>query len=222
MTQGFRFRRVRLSAAAVILSAGSLALAATGAEATNWEGVTSASGNSESDPNSCVDSLNRTDNLGVTIYYSSNMPSELINAVTNVRTFVIDPTNVETSIVAEHLESTDVVWASQNYTTTCENIAGFEWYPSGGSIGIYQCDIELANGSCDHAIIRHYKDWVVDRHNEGNSVLVRRTVCHEFGHALSLAHRLDSDDGCMQTPSGNASKWYTPHDLAHINNSSNW
>lgn len=210
----------------VVTVATALAVAAAAAGgpavADNWSGPTGASGNSENNPNTCVDNVNRTDNSGVSVYYSSNVPNELRTATDLVRQYVIDPTNVTTTTASVHLESTDVVFASQNYSSICEHLNIGQWWPDGNILAIYQCDgVPPPTLACDHAILRFHKDQMVKWHNDGLSVFVRRFVCHEFGHALSLTH-FTSDDGCMQASPKFASTWYSNHDLNHINDLGNW
>jgi hypothetical protein len=178
----------------------------------NWSGATGVAGNSETDGTACINQVNMTDNKDIGIYYPSSGSPDLVNATNWVRTQLLNPTAIDTSLAAAHTEVTDVVVSDAYYTSICEQDVGMKWTPAGNLIGLEQCEVALANGRCGHAIVRISR-YILDSYNNDGDRLV---ACHEVGHAIGLTHR-PTGDGCIQESPLLGSTYYTPHDLAHFN-----
>jgi hypothetical protein len=184
---------------AVISGVALLVLIGPAAVASNWQGATSKTG--------C--NLNMTENSQVAIY-GFGLSSATANAVSWVRTNVLDPTALTTSTPSS-AGTADVVVYDAYYVEIC----GEKMYSAGGDyVGFANCTkkhtVGQYAGRCDvHEVFidQAYVDAVA-------TSAERRILCHELSHTLSLSHR-DVSDSCIRTPPLVAV--LADHDKAHIN-----
>lgn len=131
--------------------------------------------------------LNLADNSDHTFAFD-NVTDEMKNATNWVRTEILNPTVLFTSVVQE-TSNTHVVTYDRQYTGFC----GYDWWePSShnGIIGIATCASLTGTGICQRHEIRYNTAWT-------NLVSVssrRALACHENGHAVGIKHR---EAGCM-------------------------
>lgn len=196
-------RRIAALGCALVLSIGSMLLAATPASATNFSGITGLTG---------CDDLNQADNATHTFNYIS-LGADNTAATDWVRSNVINPTVINTSIDSTPDELTDVNVIDKRYVDYC----GYNWYtPSGGGvIGAAKCDLLSPTNRCDRHTVRYTNTWTDTASTTGR----RWLACHENGHALGLKHRNENADGCMSPSYVNAATStvaYSLHDKAHL------
>lgn len=173
------------------------------ASANNWFGNTGRAGGA----GTCV-GRNMTDSSNVVFNYVDVSRGQR-RAANWVRANRIDPTVLSTTYASPRTRQTDVLVADKRYRTFCEVEQNIEWYPDGGTVGFTTCDYRRPGGRCDQAVTRFSRDF-----NEDFPRRARRSLtCHEFGHAIGLAHR--RGPGCMppSIPSGTN---YSDHDRAHF------
>lgn len=138
-----------------------------------------------------------------------DLSSAMDSATDYIRTDIINPTDVNTSIDPTPDSHTDVIVRDRYYVDYC----GKDWRGDspGGVIGLYVCDdIDYPSVNCDQATVR-YSSFYVDDASQTNE---RKLACHENAHALGLTHR---DGGCVQTPSAEGGLYFSTHDRSHIN-----
>jgi hypothetical protein len=196
-------RRLAAAGCAVVLCLGSTLLATTPASATNFSGITGLTG---------CDELNQADNATHNFEYI-DLNADNTAATNWVRTNVIDPTVINTSIDSTPDEHTDVNVIDRYYTDYC----GYNWYTSssGGTIGATKCDLLSSTNRCDRHSVRYSNYWTDIASNTGR----RWLACHENGHGLGLLHRYENADGCMSPSYVDASTStvaYSLHDKAHL------
>ncbi len=202
-------RKTNVLAVVAVLVAG-LTLLPRNAQA-NWAGESGEVGECDATGG------NITDNKDVYFFYD-DISQEYRDAITSVRTDLINPTALQSYYALDGLTAqTDVVLHDRFYTDFCEDFMPAPWTSNGFSntMGMASCTALVAsNGRCDqqHARISNYylEAW-------GPSGDVGMT-CHEVGHTLGLRHR-SGTAYCMTTaiPPGVA---YTAHDQAHF--AANW
>lgn len=181
-------------------------------EADNWSGATGKSDCS---------SVNKTDNANQ-VYDYQNLTSADYNAIQWVRVNVIDPTDIDTSLVASSTPHTDVLVRDGAYVDYC----GIDWYqpndPDGGVVGLGRC-LALVEGklSCDQHELRMNTNFT----SIASTYDVRSLACHESGHTLGLMHRPYYADplekhftlSCMVTGYPKKSNTFDFHDGQHVN-----
>jgi hypothetical protein len=138
----------------------------------------------------------------------------LQSATTWVRSNLLDPTELSTSLSASVASTTDVVMHDANYVDYCESALGVQWTTDGvyGLRGFTTCTSVTPGGRCQQQHVRLSVRFFDVHGNNGD----RWLVCHEVGHAIGLAHR-PPYDGCMDNCVDTSALSYTAHDVAHFN-----
>lgn len=194
---------------AVMLSAGLPAASA------NWFGETGRA-RSVNDDYRCG-GPNMTQSKDVDFGFSPDMTAEAKGAVNYTRDELLDPTDINTSVVDDYGPHIDVLVTVKDYDTWCVDLTGYDWataeHPKVGLAGLTNCETK-ASGSprCDKANVRLSDIWM-DAANQSER---RYLACHEIGHAIGLMHR-DAAAGCMVKCAYASTPVYTSHDVAHFN-----
>lgn len=175
----------------------------------NWFGATGLSG--------ACSSANITDNKSVTFVWI-DLQTDVHDAAGYTRTQLLDPTDLDTSVVDTQTDQTDVVVLDRYYTDYCEAELGVQWTTDAhtGLFGLESCGHLGANTGdrCGQASVR-VSNVYTDYHSDPSD---RYLLCHEIGHAIGLRHRHAS--GCMENCAEASAASYTQHDIDHFN--SNW
>jgi hypothetical protein len=195
-----RKSRYAVVGAAIALGFGS----ATPAQATNFSYASGASG---------CGGVNMTDNADVYVWYES-LAADTSLALSNTRTTDYNPLDTNTYNEDILTTQTDVVAYDYDYEST---ICGQTWISSPGGSGILgysRCMIVVAaNNKCDQNRLDFDNDFMGPQSAANEQSL----ACHEFGHAMGLAHISPTvTDSCMLSPfAGQVHP--SGHDDAHIN-----
>jgi hypothetical protein len=170
----------------------------------NWYGVTGIAG-------TCVGG-NITDNHDMYFTYEDTHAA-VEDAATWVRNNLLNPTDLNTYMVASQGDHTDVVVLDRYYTDYCNQ----NWSQDGwtGILGYTTCEARSSTDRCDKQVVR-ISDTVIDWVSTNGD---RELLCHEIGHAIGLGHR-SAAAGCMYQPFSGEELHYTSHDRDHIN--ANW
>lgn len=160
---------------------------------------------------------NITDDKDVSFYYDPVTPADVRGVSNWVRTDLLNPTALDTSLQSTPNNDTDVYLIAQNYTDWCEAELGIQWTTNGttGLHGVTNCEVkDSSTPRCAKANVRLSTLFFGAHDAPGD----RWLVCHEVGHAIGLRHRQLSSS-CMATCSTHP-PFYTTHDIAHFN--ANW
>jgi len=138
-------------------------------------------------------------------YASRGIPGR----VSRVRTYVLDPTDVNTYSDA-NTSTTDVLVHDGYYSTLC----GLTWFhPSTGSgvVGLAICG-SLPGSACEQFRV-YYNQYFTDI---ADLTDVRGLATHEAGHTLGLLHR--TGNTAMQTGYPKPCLCFDPnHEVLHLN-----
>ena len=154
-----------------------------------------------------------TDNENVYVWYQS-LAADTITALNSSRTQDYNPTDLNT--FNEDVLTNQTVAIDYDYSGT---ICGFQWWENGqdgGKIGFSRCMIVVPGGSkCDQNRLDFDNDWMGPGQPSG---VKQSLACHEFGHAMGLAHIDPSvTNSCMLDPIS-GQQHLSGHDIAHITN----
>lgn len=133
-----------------------------------------------------------------------NLESHISNAYTWTLVNNIIPTDISVSAYACSSNGREIEVYDGNYGDT--GWAG-RWFCSSWDIDFIACTVGTIQINTRNPGYVH----------SGTSVDYHRAVlCHEFGHAVGLAHTT-STSSCMRNPAVSAAKYYNSHDKIHIN-----
>jgi Matrixin. len=143
------------------------------AEASNWSGITGATGCGGGPP------LNQADDRAHYFWYDA-LTAGNTNAANWSRTNNYNPTVVDTFNASGNFPETDAVLYDQDYTNYC----GYVWDGSPNLYGIAHC-VSL-NGAIECE--RHEVRYDTSDTNGFTDTQRRSLACHEIGHSFGLAH----------------------------------
>jgi hypothetical protein len=170
---------------------------ADSAASTNWSGASGASG--------CT-GVNMQMDATVGIYYSG-LTMNMTLAVDAARTYVIDPTDINSCQVTG---TYDVAVMD----STWDGLCGYTWWTAtngGGTLGLATCDVVASNQRCSRHSVYFQEPWT-----NGTSAENRRDLAaHEIGHTLGLKHRTSGSVMVQGYPK--AVRVFDAHDTGHIN-----
>jgi hypothetical protein len=152
------------------------------------------------------------DNANETFNYDSTT-SSTTNALDYAKSNLSDNTDMTTSYVGDGAQ-TDFVGYDQYYTTYW----GLDWDGSSTGFNIFGATKCVSTDGADSGTCQRAEGRFDLADFDGFTALEKRAVtCHELGHGIGLDHSTDSTS-CMQTndPSP-GDKYYSSHDIAHIN-----
>lgn len=186
-----------LVAVSLLLAGGAFQVGSAGAS--NFSGANGATGCSGGSP------VNMADPNPHTFFYS-DLAATTSDAQEWTRVNLVDPTNVNTSLLGSVNSLTDVVAYDQDYTSYC----GYVW--DGGMWGLTTCVSLAAGNRCEKHEVRYDNSDIDVFSVDGR----RGLTCHETGHSLGLLHR-DTEGSCMRTSGPYPSFYSGSHDVPHLN-----
>jgi hypothetical protein len=185
-------RHIRMSVFVALL-VGLTIITASPADAFKWRTGVASLG--------CYGIVNSADSAAHGFYYSPDLTYAMANATNYARTFVIDPSDINTFTVPSVAIDTDVVVYDQDYSTYCD----FSWNPAGQAVGLTTC-VSLATNpanACEKHEVRYDESYV----NWASTAARYSIACHENGHTLGLEHTAGNDGSCMYGSANSQYGW---------------